>query len=575
MASSSEVWVAKNKKSKKTLWVGIGIGAAVLLAGGAYITAYAVAGDKVPAKATVGDVAIGGLSPAEAEQKLRDELSGSLEKPFTLTSSDAKVELPLEQSGLGIDYAATVANAGGGASWNPVHIYRALAGGENVDIVRTVDQDALMKAVETKGKKLNSQATDAGIALKGGDVVVTDAVDGVTVNVDATTTAVKETFASGSYQVQAVTDVQRPAVSDADVASFKDGALKKALTGPVSLTSKNGKIEIPESKIPELLTIGGAGNSLKVQIDEKAFDKATSAGLKKLNENGPKQASYKFEKGKIVVVPSKPGLVVGQSNVRDAFAKAISGDNRTVEIKAQEKQPEFSTEAAEKVKPKEVIGEYTTEYPHAAYRNTNIGTAAKRVNGAVLMPGETFSMNDTVGERTGANGFAAGYVINGGNLVKEYGGGVSQAATTLFNAGFFAGFEDVEHKPHSLYFPRYPAGREATVYYGSVDLKFKNNTKYPAIIQGYINPSSSGKRGSVTFKIWSTKTWDKVESSKLVKSDYYTGTERVSTASNCEPQAPITGFTVTYKRLFYKDGKVAKEEPFRWKYDAGDRITCK
>ena len=165
-------------------------------------------------------------------------------------------------------------------------------------------------------------------------------------------------------------------------------------------------------------------------------------------------------------------------------------------------------------------------------------------------------------------------MINGGNLVKETGGGVSQVATTLFNAGFFAGFEDVEHKPHSLYFPRYPAGREATVYYGSVDLRFKNNTKYPAIIQGYTNPSSSGKRGSVTFKIWSIKTWDKVESSPLVKSGYYSGSTRVSHAANCEPQGSIQGFTVNYKRLFYKGGKVVKEEPFKWQYDAGDRITC-
>ena len=112
------------------------------------------------------------------------------------------------------------------------------------------------------------------------------------------------------------------------------------------------------------------------------------------------------------------------------------------------------------------------------------------------------------------------------------------------------------------------------MYYGSVDLRFKNNTKYPAIIQGYINPSSGGKRGSVTFKVWSIKTWDKVESSELVKSDFYTGSTRVSHAANCEPQGAIRGFTVNYKRLFYKGGKVVKEEPFSWKYDAGDRVTC-
>ncbi len=68
-----------------------------------------------------------------------------------------------------------------------------------------------------------------------------------------------------------------------------------------------------------------------------------------------------------------------------------------------------------------------------------------------------------MGERTAENGFTIGYVISNGVLVKDYGGGVSQMATTTFNAMFFAGLEDIEHKPHSFYIDRYPEGREATV----------------------------------------------------------------------------------------------------------------
>ena len=192
----------------------------------------------------------------------------------------------------------------------------------------------------------------------------------------------------------------------------------------------------------------------------------------------------------------------------------------------------------------------------------------------MLLPGETFSLNDTLGPRTTANGYVDGYVISGGRLIKESGGGISQAATTLYNAGFFAGFEDVEHKPHSLYFDRYPAGREATVYYGSLDLRFKNNTEFPAIIQGSVSPSSSGKRGTITFKILSQKTWDKVESTALVKSGYYTGKERVVKGDpKCEPQAPIRGFTVTWSACSTRTGR-SPSASHRWKYSAGDRITC-
>lgn len=566
--------MAGKKKSKKALWIGISVGVFVLVLGGAYVIAHALVGDKVPAKATVGEVAIGGLSPSEAEKKLRDELGSEAEQPMTLTDGQAKVQLPLDKAGLAVDWTATVESAGGGAGWNPIRLFRAITGGENVDLVRTVDDEALAAVVSSSASTFEAEAKDATITLQDGKVTTTKAVEGAKLKGDETVAAVKDAFNAGKHEATVARDVQAPAVTDADVKAFQDGALKKAMTGAVSLTSKNGTIEIPEADVPGLLTISGSGKDLAVKADDEAVRKATASGLKKLNEKGPKSASYQFKDGGVVVVPSKPGLVVEEKSVLEAFNKAIAGESRSVELKAEEKEPEFSTAAAEKVKPKEVIGEYTTQYPHAAYRNTNIGTAAKRINGSVLLPGQTFSMNDTVGERTEENGFTSGYVINGGNLVKETGGGVSQVATTLFNAGFFAGYEDVEHKPHSLYFPRYPAGREATVYYGSVDLRFKNNTKYPAIIQGYINPSSGGKRGSVTFKVWSIKTWDKVESSELVKSDFYTGSTRVSHAANCEPQGAIRGFTVNYKRLFYKGGKVVKEEPFSWKYDAGDRVTC-
>ena len=80
------------------------------------------------------------------------------------------------------------------------------------------------------------------------------------------------------------------------------------------------------------------------------------------------------------------------------------------------------------------------------------------IDGTVLKPGETFSLNDTVGERTAENGFVKGFIIENGIFKEDYGGGVSQSATTTFNAAFFAGLEDVEHKPHSFYIDRYPVG---------------------------------------------------------------------------------------------------------------------
>lgn len=125
----------------------------------------------------------------------------------------------------------------------------------------------------------------------------------------------------------------------------------------------------------------------------------------------------------------------------------------------------MTTKAVQQLGVKQVVGEFTTTYPHADYRNTNIGRAAELIDGTLIKPGGTFSLNGLVGERTAANGFTEGFVIKGGRLREELGGGVSQVATTTYNAGFFAGMDDVEHRPHGFYIDRYPVGREATVYW--------------------------------------------------------------------------------------------------------------
>ena len=113
----------------------------------------------------------------------------------------------------------------------------------------------------------------------------------------------------------------------------------------------------------------------------------------------------------------------------------------------------------------------------------------------MLAPGDTFSMNGIVGERTGENGFTEGFIIADGVFKEDLGGGVSQLATTLFNAMFFAGLKDVEHRPHSFYIDRYPVGREATVVWGALDLRFQNDTPYGVLVDTSTTPSTPRQPG--------------------------------------------------------------------------------
>ena len=136
----------------------------------------------------------------------------------------------------------------------------------------------------------------------------------------------------------------------------------------------------------------------------------------------------------------------------------------------------------------EQLASFTTYYAACSNcRVTNIHLIGDTVDEAIVQPGEVFSINEYVGQRTKAKGYVEAGAIIGGKLVSSghpanIGGGTSQFATTLYNAVFFAGLEDVEHRPHSVWFSRYPMGREATLSWTSPDVKFRNTTPWPVRI---------------------------------------------------------------------------------------------
>lgn len=130
----------------------------------------------------------------------------------------------------------------------------------------------------------------------------------------------------------------------------------------------------------------------------------------------------------------------------------------------------------------EPVAEFTTEHPCCENRVVNIQTIADALRGKYLLPDETLSLNDYVGPRTRDKGYLPAGAIRGGYMTDEVGGGVSQFVTTIFNAAFYAGLDLDEYQSHSVYFSRYPYGREATLSVPGPDLVMTNSTDYPVLI---------------------------------------------------------------------------------------------
>jgi hypothetical protein len=245
-----------------------------------------------------------------------------------------------------------------------------------------------------------------------------------------------------------------------------------------------------------------------------------------------------------------------------------------VAVQTQPLPPAFGVDDARKLGVDKVVSSFTTYFPHSRYGNTNIGRAAELINGTLLKPGDAFSLNGTVGKRTAKNGFMKGAVIDDGMRVADFGGGLSQVATTVYNAAFFAGLEDVEHHPHSLYLDRYPMGREAAVSWGSLDLRFRNDTPYGVLIRAWTKPSTPATFGQMHVQMWSTKYW----TIKAGLSEQYDVTDpgvRHDPARSCVAQAGSGGFKVDVFRYFYRDGRRVRTEKDHVRYDTADAVRCR
>lgn len=567
----------RRRRSRAPKLVGGLLAAAVLAAVGLYLVGYLMAGDRLPKNAQVSGVAVGGLDRAAGAEKLRTSLQTRAEQPIPVTVAGRRDEVSPAQAGLTVDYERSVAAAGGGKSFDPRQIWGVLTGGRRTEAVVAVDRSRLDSAVADLAAEHEAEPKSATLKYAGASVKTTPAVPGVTLDRAAAAAQLEEAYFVSTAPVELTADVTQPDITDDDVDTLVADFAKPAVAAPVTVRAGDaGSFEVSPTMIAKSVTFVSRDGTLVPKLDRtELFDRAESA-LSSVEGAKPKDATVRLVGGKPTVIPAVDGTEVSAENLAKAVEPALtkSGDDRTVSIELTGAKAKFSTADAEKLGVKEVTGQFTTYFPYANYRNVNIGRAAELINGTVLKPGETFSLNGVVGERTKANGFTEGNIITGGKFRLELGGGVSQSATTTYNAMFFAGLTDIEHQPHTLYIDRYPPGREATVAWPNLDLRFRNDTLHGVLVQADLTKAAPGRRGALTVKMWSTKTYDKIESSALARSNFTTGRNLTDDSPKCQEMSPVRGFDVNYSRLFHRDNKVVKTEKFFWRYAPTDRVRC-
>jgi vancomycin resistance protein YoaR len=546
-----------------------------LLLGGGYAAAYAGAGDKVPRGTTIAGVEIGGRTTTDAAEALRLGLAERLNRPITVTVDGKSQVVTPRDAGLGVDYSASVAAAGGGRSWELSRLWDYYTGPDEVDPVVTVNDERMDAVVDRLSATMGTAPRDGAVGFRGNRIQVTQPRPGEQIDGEETRAALQAAYLEDQQVAELPLHKIAPDIDDTDVSDALAEFANPALSGPVTLSFDGADVRLRPAEFAGVLGMKAKGGRLVPDLDEAKLTGLVAGAVG--DEGDPVAATVALVGGRPKVIPAKPGVGYDPADVTDAFLELVTRPEgkREMTVKATVEDPEFTTRDARKLGIEEKVSTFTTYYPYAEYRNVNIGRAGELIDGTVLRPGETFSLNDIVGERTRENGFTEGTVISDGIFKEDLGGGVSQMATTTFNAMFFAGLEDIEHKPHSVYIDRYPVGREATVAWGAVDLRFRNDTKYGVLIDTSVTPSTPSSQGVVTVSMWSTKVWDVTATT----SERYNSTEpetRTLNTEDCLPNEGYDGFDVDVTRHFRRPGSstLHHSEVFHTTYIPSDTVIC-
>lgn len=551
---------------KKPLVYGIGALAALVAL---WFAIWIAVGAAIPPKTQLLGVDISRMSPGDAIAKVASERQKRIKGEIVLLIENREYSLAASGSGLKVNLEGSI-DSMEKRTINPATLLWLLFRSKNVEPIIESNQEAFNRAIRVIEARVNIAPRNADITYDGLTPKLVKSRDGKAINRKA---ALKKISANWlrSEEIEIPLSRLKAKVSDDEAEELLPFA-QVATSAPLSITLNTQKaitISISPQIISQALTfIPSRTSKLEAKWLKGTFINLVGKSWTS-NVVEPLNASFTMIDGAPRVQPSRDGFDVPEDKLSDSLIAVLDkvGSQRQVTLTPEPVAAKITTEMAGGLGIKEVIGTFTTYYPYAEYRLTNIHRAARWMDGVIVKPGEVFSYNKVVGERTEARGFVPGIMIAGGVFKKDWGGGVSQVATTTWNAAWFSGLELVQHKPHSFYISRYPAGRESTVAWPSVDVKFRNNSGKPI----FVDTSFTNK--SVTVTIYGTK-FVEVETESGPRTNPVAFKILENDDVECIFQEGVPGFTIEVWRILKRDGIEFKREKYRTKYRAEDRIIC-
>ena len=557
--------VNDERRGRRGLRAGlIGGGLVAALAAGYVGTAAAVT-NKVPDGTRIAGVEVGGMSQTEAENAIAKKQRDILGRKVTVTAEGKAFTLDPAKSGLGLESPRGLDGLAG-FSLAPGTVKKHLFGDKIDRPLKTkADVNKLSAAVTQAAGQFEGAGKNGSVKFVGGKVQVTRSTDGTGILADDVARQIAAGW-PGKTTFNASVGRTAPPLTNAEIDAFVKEFATPAMSGPVTVKIGEKKSELTTTAISDLLSAPVVDGAFRPTLDKKGLADLLDS-LSGTLTTPPVNAHYGPDGS---VVEAKNGTEIDSTGFEAALLKALTASDRTVEVKTKPVKAAM-TAADLKNLGTTKISEFVSKYPGGAEnagRTKNIQIALSKINGTVIAPGEQFSLLKLLTPIEKSNGYVDATVLVDGMHATGVGGGISQVSTTVYNAAFFAGVQLDEHTPHSYWIPRYPMGREATLWVPTIDNKWTNDTGRPIRIE-------AGTANSAAYvRFIGTKTFD-VSTTTSPQYAFVQPKTRYIKSPDCQTQDPAPGFSVRVTRTV-KDlsGKVVKDESEVTNYIASDRVVC-
>ena len=469
---------------------------AIVAAVGGALLGFVFAGSpsRIAAGVRVAGVNVGGLTASEATSKLEQHSRSVAQVPITFTAAGHTWQLKPVSLGVEADWKAAAKLAlDQGDGLGPIRGFRRLGvrvfGADVSPPTRVLDR-ALAFELGRIAKVVDRPHRDAALVLRRLQPVVLAAQSGGILDRDAAGNVIVHALAG--FQRGAVAlpvRVDEPKVRAAELAPVAT-QVRTALARPVRMKLGVASWWLPKRQLAAILQLPSGGSHTLAVAGPGATRYFAKLG-RGINQPARNASFSILESGRVAVVPAKPGRVIAAGPTgHNILGAALAPAARNARVVVSYQQPQRSTAEARAMGITTRVGRYETIYGGDPNRIHNVQLVAHLVDGKLIAPGATFSFNQATGERGADKGFLEAPVIINGEVTTGLGGGVCQVSTTVFNAAYEAGLKIVERTNHALYISHYPQGRDATVNYPDVDLKFVNDTNRWLLLRTFVGSSS-------------------------------------------------------------------------------------